>query len=84
MIPDQDNANKIIEKEYQELLREQYILFRHLRISFADQDRLTSEDRRFLIEEFIKEKQAEAEASSSSKKSSSYNLPPSGGGGIEG
>lgn len=63
MVPDYDSANKMMEKEYNELLREQYILFKYLNISLVDQSRMTSEDRKFLIEELIKEKEAEAEAS---------------------
>jgi hypothetical protein len=43
-------------------LREQYILFRHFHMSLADQDRLTSEDRRVLIEQLIKEREQEAQA----------------------
>lgn len=54
----------MMEKEYNELLREQYILFKYLNIGLLDQDKMTSEDRKFLIEELIKEKEAEAEASS--------------------
>lgn len=76
MIPDYETANLIIEKEYKELIKEQYILFRHLNISLIDQDKLTSEDRRALIQEFIDERQAQIDAAN---KSSSYNVPTFGG-----
>lgn len=68
-----------MENEYKELLKEQYVLFRHLNISFEDQDRMTNEDRRFIIDQFIKERQAEIDASSGSSNSNSNDLPPSGG-----
>lgn len=67
-MPDRDAANAAIEAEYQDLLREQYILFRHFHMSVADQDRLTSEDRRTLIERLAKEREEEAKAASGAQE----------------
>jgi hypothetical protein len=68
LIPDHQAANAAIEAGYQDLLREQYILFRHFHMSVADQDRLTSEDRRTLIEKLVKEREDEARASSGAQE----------------